>query len=70
MGLSAICKPALADIPSDFVNYDKWQSNIKGSRKDPHPNGLPDKPSPGQRPGLLVGSDNDQNPQDTKDAST
>jgi len=35
MGLVAICKATLADLPDIVVNYDDWQNNIKGSRTDP-----------------------------------
>jgi len=36
MGLVAICKAALAELPDAVVNYDDWQDNIKGSRTDPY----------------------------------
>lgn len=35
MGLVAICKATLAELPDIVVNYDDWQNNIKGSRTDP-----------------------------------
>jgi len=36
IGLVAICKAALAELPDAVVNYDDWQDNIKGSRTDPY----------------------------------
>jgi len=38
IGLVAICKATLAELPDAVVNYDDWQDDIKGSRIDPYLN--------------------------------
>lgn len=33
LGISTICSPDRASIPSARVNYDAWEKNIKGNRQ-------------------------------------